>query len=606
MNLIKKNKPITLLSYLTLLTLSLIIILFHEKDIDLSNSWLIFYLWLINFCLAILFIAIKIPKNVYNKLISIIAEDRKIIFLIFLITLFARFFLLSVYPYVVLGDPLRDAGLNGLKINQGSLKDFFGFGAYQGYGNFIPLISYFFIPLFKNSPLIYLIPSAIVGILSVLVTYLLGRIWGGRKVAIIASLFLVASPFHLHYSRTELLAIMDSLLSPLIILSIYSALIFFQGYFLAGLISGFAFHFYAGIRGVLFISVFYLFLIRFTHLISFLIKKDIKGLYLNFKNMILGLVIFSIGLIIALGPTINRINLNKDNNLVSNVGTTKIIFSDDQFIKKNLLEKVNYLYKSYEKSFLVYIFNSNTDFHFYYDSPLVNFPLNWLFLIGLFYLLVKRESNKKQLTNLLIFIIFLFPFTNQVIINSIGASHRLMSILPVLSIFSAYGMIMFFEKLTGKYSSVIIGIIIFSYLVWQLSFYFIDRPSDRGFDELGIKEYVFQNIVEYIKKDRFYDAYFILNDNQFNYDTLHHREKIEFFTQPKKVELVDKDAFLTKLSQESVLKNKKTAFIFLKPIPEIEHYEKIAYETLCSKRILPNYNCPNNFFGGYHFYILIP
>lgn len=163
MNLIKKNKPVTLLSYLTLLTLSLIIILFHKKDIDLSNSWLIFYLWLINFYLAILFIAIKIPKNVYNKLISIIAEDRKIIFLIFLITLFTRFFLLSVYPYVVLGDALRDAGLNGLKINQGSLKDFFDFGAYQGYGNFIPLISYFFIPLFKNSPLIYLIPSTMVG-----------------------------------------------------------------------------------------------------------------------------------------------------------------------------------------------------------------------------------------------------------------------------------------------------------------------------------------------------------------------------------------------------------------------------------------------------------
>ncbi len=607
MNVSKKNIFFQTLIYVCLFIFSLIIIYLHKNDIILTKSWTIYYLWLINCFLALAYLFFKIPRSLYSRVSLIISQDVYILTLVLILAFFTRFFLLSTYPYVTLGDGLRDAGLNALKIKKGLLKDFFDFGAYQGYGNFIPLISFFFISVFKNSPLVYLVPSSLIGILSILATYLLSRIWGGKKVAVIASFFLVGSLFHLHYSRTELLVIMDSLLSPLIILFVYSAFFFFEGYFLAGLIFGFAFHFYAGIRGVLFISVFYLFLEKTKQLILFLIKKDFREFYLNLKRMILEFTVFCIGLIITLGPTLNKINFGKDNNLISKVGNAKLIFLEDEFIKKDLKEKINFLYKNYEKSFLVYVFNTAKDnaFHFYFDSPLLNFPLNWFFLVGLFYLLIKKDnSKKKQLTNLLIFIIFLFPITNQVIINTTGDNHRLMSILPVLSIFAAYGLVVFFEKLTVKYSGIIIGIIVFFYLFSQLLFYFINRPSDLAFDEVGLKEYVFQKIVEFIKRDTFYDTYFILNNDQFNYDSWHYLEKIKFFTYPKQVELVDKDSFLSKISLYQVQKNKKAAFIFIKQIPEIEHYEKVVYETQCLKQILPNYDCPNNFIGSYYFYLL--
>jgi len=350
----------------------------------------------------------------------------------------------------------------------------------------------------------------------------------------------------------------------------------------------------------------YVCLIKIIEIFKLLIKKDIYGFFLNLKKISLGLIIFFIGLIIALGPTINRFELGRNNNVVSNIGNTKIIFLDREFIEKNLKEKASWFLKTYEEAFMVYGFKSAKDnaFHFYYDSPLLNFPLNWFFLAGLFYLLLKKNSNRKELTNLLIFIVFLFPIPNQVATNMIGANHRLMSILPILSIFAAYGLVVFFEKFTMNYSKLIMGLFIFIYLSSQLFFYFFFRLSDLAFDEVGTKEYVFQKILEYIRNDSFYQDYFILNDEQFNYDAWHYREKIEFFTHPKKVELINKDTFFSQLSHQLTLNDKKTAFIFINHFPEIEQYKKIKHETTCLKRILPKYDCPTNFFGSYYFYIL--
>ncbi len=59
--------------------------------------------------------------------------------------------------------------------------------------------------------------SAVLGTLAVPALYALARILMGRRVAIVAALFLVALPMHLHYSRTAFVLVWDSLTAPAVL-----------------------------------------------------------------------------------------------------------------------------------------------------------------------------------------------------------------------------------------------------------------------------------------------------------------------------------------------------------------------------------------------------
>ena len=209
---IKNRKNIFIfLSYIFFSSIAFILIFFHRSDISFKFNWIIFWFYLLNLILAVIFFLKFEEEKIIAVVIRIIKKDFLVYMVVLLFAFIARFVLLSSYPYISLGDELRDPGYNALAIPRGGV-DLFGFGSYQGYGNFIPLISYFFMFFLKISILIYRIPAAFIGILSVFLTYILTRIWTNRYIAFSAAFFLAASIKHIHYSRTELLMIMDSLL----------------------------------------------------------------------------------------------------------------------------------------------------------------------------------------------------------------------------------------------------------------------------------------------------------------------------------------------------------------------------------------------------------
>lgn len=590
-----RNSKRKLLVYLLLLCLALGIIVFHYLDTLKKYNWWIFFLWLAVFGVSIIYSLLHTPRLIFEKTRIIVRQDWKIILLILVLAFFTRFFLLATYPYITIGDELRDPGLYALHIKSGQVKDLFSLGSYQGYGNFIGLTSFFFSLILNNSHLIYRIPAALAGIVSILLTYFIGRIISGKKVAIIASIFLTGSIIHLHYSRTELLVILDSLFSPLFFLAVYSTLYSLVGFFLTGLLFGFSLHFYAGIRVIILLSILFIMILAIRDFIN---NSNRKNYVLLLQKHVGALVLIIAGFIIGLGP---QINVMFKENLFFRAGTVHLLTEDKTFTLLSIWEKLVYINNLYQKAFSVYIFEPTTT-HFAFKNSLLTFPLNWLFLTGLFYLLLDKNKNRNilRMTLFMVFIVFLYPIFSQVMINRVGADHRLLSVVPFLSLIAAVGLIklsdvnIFFQKINVSYSLAIIILII------NLSFFFIVRPSDMGYVP---QEYAFQQILEYIKQDDKADKYFIPfeGENNYSFNTLHHREKTEFFTNPKKVQLISMKDFSHEI-QNTDDRAQKYFFYYTDPsIQQIAKYSEVILD--CTRTVLPKYYCPLGFGGNMKFYI---
>lgn len=580
--------------YLYLTISSIALIYYHKKDILFTNNWLFFYIWVFNFSIAIGISFTKISSRLYLsylKLKQIFQEDKYWLFLILTLAIVTRFIFLANYPFISMGDELRDAGLNAIRIQQGFTKDFFDLGSYQGYGNFIPLISYFFSFIFKTSILIYRFPAAAISVLSIFFTYLLARIWTGKYTAIIASLLLIASIRHLHYGRTEWEIIMDSLLSLLLLFAAYLTLKDWKSFFLLGLLSGFSLHFYAGIRSFTLIISIYLLCFYLSKSIYLLIEKKWQNFFSDIKIFTIAVLIFILGFTVGIGPTINRINK------FSNVGTTRPIIYDQDFQSKSFGEKINFLYSNYEKAFSVYVFETIDDFRFRYTSPMINSPFNWFFLLGL--ALITLGFNRKIIFSYLLFsLVMIVPFVNQVFINQIKMDHRIIGILPVISIMAAYGFVNFWERavVLKNLRKIIAGIIIGIFLTYQLWIFFVQRPSDKVF---AYRDYVFFEISQFIKEDKKYNFYYVMYDPPYDFDLLHYKEGFEFYAYPKKVEVIDKSQFVNYIT---TLKAQNTGFISPVYIPEI-NYQPREYSINCIKKSTLQYECPLNYEGKYSMFV---
>ncbi len=81
------------------------------------------------------------------------------------------------------------------------------------------LITHFFLVFLGESDLIVRLPAAIFGVLGIIATYAVGKLFFGPKVGLIAALLLAISPFHIRYSQEARYYALITLLS---LLSLYS------------------------------------------------------------------------------------------------------------------------------------------------------------------------------------------------------------------------------------------------------------------------------------------------------------------------------------------------------------------------------------------------
>lgn len=574
---------------LLFLTVSFWLIYLYKKDIDFGNRWSIFYSWLILFFSSVIYFFYRY-FDYCEPIKSFLKKNcKQIVFVVFL-SIFTRFLFLSDYPYAVFGDFIRDAGSNGQAVRSGAIKDLFGFGNYNGYGNFVPLISSYFSFLWKNSNLMIKIPSAMAGSLSLMLLFLLCLKIYGTKIAWASFMVMCFSFVHLHFSRTEPVILYDSLLSLLIISVTYLSLITPKAFFLTGLVLGFSLHFYIGIIGIVLASIICLITKSYINIFE---KKE-NSIWNNIKTTTANFLLFTIGLIIALGPSLSNYRL------FINAAHQKIDGRSLLFTQSSPVEKITEFYKNFQKSFFVYFYEPTAGVHFNYKNSLLTFPFNWFFLFGILFLCIKNK--KRAIDYLLLYYLLFITITNQVLPNNIGFEYRLLSLVPILSIISANGFATIFEKFF--YNKKILFFVILGIIsLYQFSIYFIGRLSDIGLEK---KEYLLQAVAEYIKNNPA-ENYYLLNPNEadINFDTLHHREKLNFYSFPKEVKIfINKNQILTET--ENIMKQNMKVSVIVFNESDFNKIDLGKKEIIldCSKRNLFNFHCPLGYLGKDKFYVL--
>lgn len=587
-----KKPPFLVVPFITFFTV-VVIDFIYQRDVLFDQNWLIFFLWATTYLTAFAWSLYILPKRLVGKASDWLRSDYRFIILALLLAIITRFIFLGDYPFVTVADEIRDAGLNAFLIKEGVIKDVFGFGSYEGYGNFIPLISYFFMLLLKNSSFVYLFPSALAGIFSIFLVYLVTRTIANKKTAFFASLFLISSPLHLHYSRTELLVIMDCLLATLVVLNLILCSKYPKAFFLTGLISGLSLHFYIALRGFLLICLISLSLYVLTKAVMDILNNK-ASIFYTIKSIVINFLVFFFGLIVGLGPTL--ISIFRNNNLTE-AGQHKLIFFQEDFPHTGFIDEVRFFLEKYGKAFLVYINQSAGDnhFHFNYDMPLLNFPLSLFFVAGMIFFIYEFIKKKEFGHFFLLMLIILFPITNQVIIGELGQNHRLMSIVPVLMVFAAIGFAKASRKILGEHANTFLCFFVIFYSLFLLHSYFFKRLSDYRFVSTGAKEYVFQSVINFIRDDQGFSAYNILDDEGF-FRPIHYQEKIEFLTYPKKVRLVELKESL-RITENNPGVNGRIALIALKRIPALDKFLSFKYEKKCTSsnfQLMPQYQCPLN------------
>ena len=151
--------------------------------------------------------------------------------------------------------------------------------------------------------------------------------------------------------------------------------------------------------------------------------------------------------------------------------------------------------------------------YLYYKMSFVDFPINLLFIIG-FVLMVfawRKKEDQRFLTRLLLIAVLFIPMINQVLVNQIGYDYRMFSLIPVTAMISAYALIRLTNKFLNRRKTIVVSFILVIFLLFQFNIYFLQRPSDNHSSELGIKEYVLQQIVDYIASHDNYSHYYVLN-----------------------------------------------------------------------------------------------
>ncbi|MCA9998982.1 MAG: glycosyltransferase family 39 protein [Anaerolineales bacterium] len=172
---------------------------------------------------------------------------------IFLLLLLLAAFLLRVWrletiPFTLGGDEASQ-GLEAVRVLEGTLRNPLGTG-WLG----VPTMSFFFnsltIALFGRTIFGLRLAWALVGTANVLVTFLLVRRLAGEKMGWLTAVLLATYHYHIHFSRLGSNQIADPLFLSLALWLLVRALD--EGkrrdWGLVGLVSGFAFYFYAGAR----------------------------------------------------------------------------------------------------------------------------------------------------------------------------------------------------------------------------------------------------------------------------------------------------------------------------------------------------------------------
>lgn len=496
--------------------LGIVAIFLIKRDIAFSDVWTPFWLHVISFLL--IFVAFFSKKYTTHRLFHILHEREVFAFgIVFFFIMFVSFFQLTTFPYVSLGDELRDSGLFAQQIHNGQIQNIFGYGAYNGYGQIIPTIASFFYNFFASSVLTYRFPAALVSILDVAVFYILLRQITKPLISILGASILAVSPFHLFFARTQLVVAFNGLWASLIL---YATYMVFEdnsmvSFVLLGALLGFSSEFHATIR-VLAILVF---LLTVVFKIFFLIRRKIR-----LWPTVAGVGLLLASAVISFGPQML-------------FTTPQNFFHTERFsLQKNVedrqalsIDQIKSLGSNYMQSLGAWVVSPVGGDFFHDDQPLTPILLVPLFLMGILYgVIFVRKAYLYLLTSLL----FLLPFFTSAITDAINTDQRMNAGLPLVAIFSSIGIYAVMRLLHWKRLQYIFAGLVGVYLLFLAGNFFIKQTPNIGRD---VKDYMSMNIIYTIQslQDTSPTAqnYCLVLSKDMNKDLdyLHYKEQYQYF-----------------------------------------------------------------------------
>ena len=437
-------------------------------------------------------------KDLFRKSLLVLAG------LLFFVGVFLRGWKIDKVPVSLFGDEI-DVGLQAKSILTTG-KDYFGnsfpvmFHSFSEYR--LPLQLYMDVPsvgLFGLNEIGVRVPAVVMGFLSIFALYLLVNELFGRKHAIIGTVFLTLSPWHLMFSRQANDA---GILLPFVLMGTFFFIKGTKKYkFLFASALFFSLGIYAYAIASLFIPAFVLFM-------AVIYRKQIFGYGLRKLVLVFLLSLFILSPYIkqSLGglatqrfsyiSVANKEEIQAEidagrkesNSSFSRIFNNKLTITFDKILK-------NYS-KSFSFSFLFWEGDPNPrqsvgGFGHFYNFDLILILLAFWMVVTTY---SKLSPERKRVFQILLIWLFLAPIPSALTRDGGNHASRLILMLPPLIIFSAFGFETALSLFKDKKGKLLIGIFVLYMLFEMARFfhsYFVAWPMESwrawqyGFKEVG-------------------------------------------------------------------------------------------------------------------------
>ncbi|MFP4344495.1 MAG: glycosyltransferase family 39 protein [Anaerolineales bacterium] len=231
--------------------------------------------------------------------------------------------------------------------------------------------------------------SVLVGTLTVLTTFLLGRALGGERVGWIAAVVVAFSAYHLHFSRLASNQIMDPLIATLALWLLWRALESSKtsvAWGLAGMVAGFGWYLYFGARWVTFVLVLWL---------GWRLLVEPRFLARRWR----GLLLFGAGWLVVALPLVMWY-LAHPSDLTARYDAVSIFSSGwlEREVALTGRSATALLLQQFWKAATAFHLTPDPTFWYYPEAPLLDFILGGLMLVGLLAALLRWRWPARTLT----------------------------------------------------------------------------------------------------------------------------------------------------------------------------------------------------------------
>jgi hypothetical protein len=423
---------------------------------------------------------------------------------------------------------LRDGGLDALTIISGETKNIFAYGRYESHGLIIPTFSAIFHPFFGDSAMIFKVACAIVAVLDAILLYTLMKKFINTKSALIGSLILIFTPLHLYYGRTEIVVIFSSLLTTLLLLSLYRFLSNrnLSNIIILSLTIGFSLNFHASVK-----TVSYLTLLILALTVTYYTLRDKRVLPIFGKGLLILMFV-----IIGFGP---RLKYTTPDILFHTRTITAIEQEDTPGEESGLSKTYFTLAENYPKSLMIYFYEHTTS-HFSSFAPIQPFSFSLFFVIGLIFLI--KNLDKKSIIAVYALVL---PLTNSALTDAVNGDHRLAPLLPVSAIIISYGTYMFIQMFnTGELRKYLLSLTAFCLVFVNLAFnyyqfFFVMDVGAQAYNPKPEEEYLITYTNQVLQKEVLErDVCLHLSGELYEvFDIMHFKETFKFYNNDKDVKL---------------------------------------------------------------------